>query len=216
MDYPDLGGGLGIARMLILQGRFEEAEQACGAAEQLLREHGDRFLMAEAEAVLGDICRLSDRTEEAVVHHRAGYDGKIGIGDVAFASTSAAELSRALADAGRADEALRYANIAIDTSASDDIASQGGGHAAKGRALSLLGSHAEAQAASRAGVAIMAATDYLAYHADALVGLAEVLHAAGKRDEAISAMSEAAELYRRKGATFLVDQSEHQIAEWEA
>ena len=150
----------------------------------------------------------------AAARHLAGYEGKIATGDLAFASTSAVELSRALAETGKADEALRYANIAIDTSSRDDIASQGGGNAAKGRALSLLGNHAEAEAAARVGVAIMATTDYLDYHADALVDLAEILHAAGRQDEALDALRAGLDLYHRKGATFVADRTERQIAKW--
>ena len=212
---PETGGAeLGIARMLALQGRLEEAEQATELARQHLRERGDRFLMAESESVLGAVDRLSGQAEAAAARHLAGYEGKIATGDVAFASTTAVELSRALADAGKGDEALRYANVAIDTSARDDIASQGGGHAAMGRALSLLGKHAEAEIAARKGVAIMAATDYLDYHGDARVDLAWVLRAAGKHDEALEALREALDLYRRKGATFVAERTERQIADW--
>ena len=214
-EEPQPGGAnLGVARMLAIQGRFEDAEREVDVAEQRIRELGDRMLMAEAEVVRGDICQLRGRAEEAVAHHRAGYEGKIASGDLAFASTSAVVLSRSMADVGDAGEALRFANIAIDTSASDDIASQGGGRAAKGRALSLLGEHEEAERFAREGVAIMAATDYLHYHGDTLLDLAAVLRANGKPDEALDALREAQDLYRRKGATFLVERTERRIAEW--
>ena len=213
-EVPNLGGMLGIARMLTLQGRFEEAERAVDQAQQMFRDRGDRLLMAEAEAVRGDIHHLAGRGQEAVDHHLAGYEAKIATGDLAFASTAAVELSRSLADIGEAEEALRYANVALDTSASDDIASQGGGRAVKARALSLLGQHLEAEELAREGVAIMAATDYLHYHADALMDQANVLRAAGKPAAAVAAAREALDLYRRKGATFLVDRTERLIAEW--
>jgi class 3 adenylate cyclase/tetratricopeptide (TPR) repeat protein len=213
---PELRGGLlGIARLRVLQGRFAEAESSVDEAARRFEEIGDRIQLAESEAVRGDIASLNGQFADAVRHLMAGYDGKIATGDRSFASTSAVEVSRALSDAGNLEEALRYANIAIDTSATDDIASQGGGRAAKGRALSLLGKHAQAEVAAREGAAIMARTDYLAYRAESVIDLAMVLWRAGKRDEAIVAAHEAQTLYEQKGATFLRDRTTRLLAEWE-
>jgi hypothetical protein len=51
-------------------------------------------------------------------------------------------------------------------------------------------------------------------HGDALVHLANVLHAAGKADEAVAAARQAVELYERKRATFLVERTRKLIGVW--
>jgi tetratricopeptide (TPR) repeat protein len=215
-EMDELGGALGMARMLTLQGKLDEAERAVDSADRRFRQLGDRFLVAEANAVRADIRNAAGRETEAAALHRAGFDGKIALGDQAFASTSAVELSRALSEIGELDEALHFAEVALDTSASDDIASQGGGRAAKARALSRLGRHEEAVSVGRDGVAILARTDYLTYHADALMDLAQALRAAGQADEATTAAREAMELYRRKGATLPLERTEQLIKDWAA
>jgi tetratricopeptide (TPR) repeat protein len=213
-ELPGLGASLGLSRMLALQGRFEEAEVEVAASRQTFEELGDRFQVTETESVLGVIAARQGQVADAVTHHRAGFEGKVALGDQAFASTSAVELSRALADAGDLPEAIRLADIAIDTSASDDIASQGGGRAAKAKALSLLGRHEEAEALARESAAIMGHTDYLVLRAECLVDLATVLWRAGKRDEAVATGREALGLYEQKGATFPAEQTRQRIAEW--
>ncbi|HET9497119.1 MAG TPA: adenylate/guanylate cyclase domain-containing protein [Candidatus Limnocylindria bacterium] len=213
-ELPGLGASLGLSRMLALQGRFEEAELEVAAARERFEELGDRFQVTETESVLGVIAARRGHVAEAVAHHRAGFEGKVALGDQAFASTSAVELSRALADAGDLPEAIRIADIAIDTSASDDIASQGGGRAAKAKALSLLGRHEKAEALAREGAAIMGATDYLVLRAECLVDLATVLWRAGKRDAAVATGWEAVGLYEQKGAAFPAEQTRQRIAEW--
>ena len=213
-ELPAPGATLGISRMLTLQGRLEEAEEAADVAEARFLEMGDRFLLSETESVRGDIARIAGRPDEAVAHLQAGYEGKVAVGDQAFASTNAVEVSRNLADAGNLDEALRFANIALDMSASDDIASQGGGRAAKARALSLMGDHQTAEVLAREGVEIMGRTDYLHYHGDALMDLAGVLRRAGRTEEAIEAARQALALYDQKGATFLASSTQRLIDEW--
>jgi tetratricopeptide (TPR) repeat protein len=208
------GSRLGIARMLMLQGRFDEATQVIDAAEQAIREGGDRIYEPDVASARGEIARLLGSHREAVALHRAAYDGLVALGDKSYASTAAVGLAEALAEAGEDEEALHFADVAIDTSARDDTASQGGGRAVRGRILSARGNHAEAEAEAREGVAILARTDFVPMHADALVQLAHVLAAAGKTAEARSVASDALGLYRQKGATFFVDRTETLIAEW--
>jgi tetratricopeptide (TPR) repeat protein len=202
--------------MLLLQGRFEEARREADFAQRAYRDVGDRHMMAELEAVRGDIARFEERIDDAVAMHRAGYEGKLALGDQAFASTSAVEYSRALATSGQLDEALRMADIALATSAHDDIASQGGGRSAKANALSLMGRHDEAVAVGREGVAIMGGTDYLYFWGECEVDLAWVLWRAGQRAEALDHAETALDLYQQKGATLLAERTRTQIAAWEA
>jgi Flp pilus assembly protein TadD len=60
------------------------------------------------------------------------------------------------------------------------------------------GEHAKAETLAREAVARIERTDGLNYQGDALCDLAEVLHAAGRSDEAEAALAQALERYERK------------------
>jgi tetratricopeptide (TPR) repeat protein len=208
------GGGSGIARLELLRGRFDEASRQLDESERAFRELGDRFLIAEAESIRGEIAFARGDLETALRHIRAGYDGKIALGDRAYASTTAGVLAQAHLEAGDSEEAMRFATIAVDTSASDDIASQGIGRAVQARVLSQGGDLDTAINRAREAVDILAETDYLTMHATALVHVAHVLHQSGKDREALSAARKAEELYTRKGATFLEERTQQLIESW--
>jgi ATP/maltotriose-dependent transcriptional regulator MalT len=208
------GGRLAMARLLALQGRFAEALGYLAEAEPVLRDHGDRHLLSQLNAVRGDIALLQGDLETAIREHRASYDSMTAQGDLAFSSTYAAECAEAYLAAGDIDQANAFATIAIETSASDDIASQGGGRAVQACVLSSRGDHAAAEALAREAADIFGRTDYVFMHADALVYQARVLRAAGKQEEALAAARKALDLYAQKQATFLVERTSRLIAEW--
>ena len=81
------------------------------------------------------------------------------------------------------------------------------------RAKARLGALDEAEPLAAEAVRLAAATDYLEGHATAIMNQAEVLTLAGKRADASAAVSEAIELFARKGnvveqarATALLDE----------
>ena len=209
------GAHLGLGRVLAMEGRFAEAFDMVATAQQDVADRGDRFLMAEAASVEGQVALMSGDVARAVSQQQAGYDGKIALGDRAFASTSAYSLGQAYLAAENLDEAMRYATIALETSATDDIASQAGGRMVKAQVLSRRGDHSEAERLAGEAVGIMAATDYLWIHGQTLQAQAEVLHAAGKVDEARTAADAAIAVFDRKGATFSVEETRRMIASWD-
>jgi class 3 adenylate cyclase/tetratricopeptide (TPR) repeat protein len=208
------GADLGIGRMLTLQGAFDDARERITRAARDLEELGDRFLLTETDAALAHNALLSGDAKSAVRLYRESYDRKIGLGDRGYASTTAVGLSTALLADGDLDEAWRYAAVARETSASDDIASQTGGRGVQARVLSARRQHAEAEDLAREAVAAVGMTDYLLSHGEVLMHLAHVLRGAGKEDEAVAAAREALALYEQKGATFYVDQTNRLIDEW--
>jgi tetratricopeptide (TPR) repeat protein len=208
------GGASGATRMLCLQGRFAEARAALERATEQMAERGRPMLSSESHEVAGNVALLAGDVDEAVRSLQVAYDEKIAAGDPAGASTTATALAEAYFEAGNLDEAWRYATQARETSSTDDIASQGRGREIQARVLSIRGQGAEAEVLARQAVSIMAGTDYLALHADALVHLARVLHAAGRDPEALASARQAAALYERKGATVLVDRTQGLIADW--
>jgi class 3 adenylate cyclase/tetratricopeptide (TPR) repeat protein len=210
------GGASGATRMLCLQGRFGEAREALARATAQMAERGRPMLSSEAHEVAGNVALLAGDVAGAVRSLRLAYDEKIAAGDRAGASTTATALAEAHFEARDLDEAWTYATSARETSSADDIASQGRSREIQARVLSSRGQHAEAEELAREAVTIMGRTDYLALHADALVHLAHVLHAAGKGDEALAAGRQAAGLYEQKGATVLVQRTNELSDGWRA
>jgi tetratricopeptide (TPR) repeat protein len=210
------GADLGIGRMLTLQGAFDDAHERITRAAHDLEELGDRFLLTETDAALAHNALLSGDAKSAVRHYRESYDRKIGLGDRGYASTTAVGLSTALLAEGDLDEAWRFATVARETSASDDILSQAGGRAVQARVLSARGQHPEAENVAREAAGVMRPTDYLLAHGDVLVHLAHVLRAAGKSDEALQDVRRALVLYEQKGATLPADQTRRLIEAWSA
>ncbi|MBA3688032.1 MAG: AAA family ATPase [Chloroflexi bacterium] len=208
------GGASGPTRMLCLQGRFAEARAALTRTIDQMAERGGRMLPSEAHEVAGNVALMEGDVREAIRNLQLAHEEKMAAGDPAGASTTATALAEAHLDVGDLDQALRYAVDARETSSRDDFASQGRSREIEARVLSARGRHPEAEALAREAVTIMAGTDYLALHGDALVHLAHVLHAAGKVEEAVATAREAAELYERKGATFLVERARNLAQEW--
>ena len=71
----------------------------------------------------------------------------------------------------------------------------------RAKLLSRRGEHEEAERLAREAVRWAEPTDAIASKADTYLDLAAVLAAAGKRDEALSALAEAQALYAEKGHT---------------
>ena len=172
------------------------------------------MLPSEAHEVAGNVALMEGELHEAVRNLQLAYEEKIAAGDPAGASTTATALAEAYLEVKELDDALRYAMNARETSSRDDFASQGRSREIEARVLAVRGQHAEAEALAREAVTIMAGTDYLALHGDALVHLAHVLAAAGKADDAVATAREALALYERKGATYLVQRTGDLIQEW--
>jgi len=210
------GREIGIARLLVMQGRSVEAREALDRAEVSIREAGDRLTLSQIDEVLGEIARVEGDVDEAVTRLRRSYDAKVALGDRGFASTTAVNLAGALVLKGDWEEAATYAAIAVETSAADDIASQGGGKAVMARVLAHRGDQEAAEMLAGQAVNVMAATDYLDWHAQVLVHQAHVLKAGGQTAEALDALSQAAALYRRKEVPVDLAETERLIAEWGA
>jgi len=200
--------------MRMLQGRFAEATQVIEEAGERGADLGDRIFEKVVDEVVGLIAFWSGDVERAAQRLQRSYDGLVALGDRGFASTTAALVAEAHLEAGDLTQAWDYATIALETSASDDVASQSGGRQMQAEVLSAQSRHEEAEALAREAVAIMEPTDYLAFRGSALVHLARVLRAAGKHAEAVEVAGKAIELYEEKGATFFVEHTRKLMAEW--
>jgi class 3 adenylate cyclase/tetratricopeptide (TPR) repeat protein len=208
------GAYRGIGRLRVLQGRFAEARELNALARATFEELGNRNQIADSLRDEGEIEQRAGNTEAAAQLMRESYEAMIATGDRSYASTIAAQLGGLLLDLDQDNEAWRLGTIACETSSTDDVISQAVGRAVQARVLSRRGEGDAAEALAREAASIMATTDYLAEHGDALVHLAHVLREAGEVDEAVSAAREAVALYDQKGATFFVERTQRLIDDW--
>jgi tetratricopeptide (TPR) repeat protein len=202
----------GIARLRVLQGRFDEALELLQRAHRGFEELGNRQLLAGNRGPRAEIDLLLGNVGAAEEHARRAYDEMTATGDRSFASTLAVTLARVLLAKGDPDEAERFALIAVETSAPDDVISQAGGRGVRAVVLSQRDQHDQAIDLAREAEAILARTDYLVQHGEVTEDLAIVLDRAGRSQEAMEAAHRALDLYRAKGASAYAERIERIIA----
>jgi class 3 adenylate cyclase/tetratricopeptide (TPR) repeat protein len=214
ISSSDPGALRGMARLRVLQGRFNEARELNARARAGYEELGNRHQLVAMRQSEGEVEYYAGDPAEGARLIRESYDGLTATGDRSFASTVAVTLGDVLLSLDLDDEAGEYGRIARETSSTDDVLSQAGGRAVQARVLSRRGDRQGAEELAREAVAIMGQTDYLDQHAGTLVHLATVLREAGKPEEAIASAREALALYDRKGATFFVEKTQRLVDDW--
>ena len=200
------------AWLLTMLGRFDEATPILTEASQRCRElTGDD----DVDDMLGYIAATAGDHEKAAVHFRRFCDlaetGTLG----GFLQTSAPHLGRSLCLLGRHDEAEPLAQLgrALDETA-QDVYTQALWRQVLALVHASRGQDTEAEALAREAVAIMEPTDALNIQGDALCDLADVLHAAGRSDEAAVTLVQALERYERKNNLAMSAQVRHRLAEY--
>jgi class 3 adenylate cyclase/tetratricopeptide (TPR) repeat protein len=185
------------ATLLAMSDRIEEARALAGAVEERARElrvlgdgHAD---IADIESLCGD--------------HEAAAE-RLGLCCDRFAERGLGHLiddllvqqGRELALAGRYEEAEQ---VAIEAREHRPLTDSDHGVQALWRQVAALvaahrGEHAEAERLAGEALTHIHTTDSPKFQGDAYCDLAEVLEAAGRRDEAVAAWHEALDRYERK------------------
>jgi tetratricopeptide (TPR) repeat protein len=200
-----------------MQGDFAGGRELLQKAKRAAEDLGDRIAFAVTDGHFGGpLEMLAGNYETAVTLMRTSYEQLTATGDRAFASTVAAWLAAALMETGDDGEAWRFATIARESTASDDLSSQVDGRRVQARLQSRRGDHAAAEALARQAVSMASASDYLEHQANALFDLAHVLHEAGRDAEALEAARAALELYERKGIIPSAGRARDLITRWSA
>jgi len=195
-------------RFAWIQGRFDEAREMLRAWADIERELGRAVRLASMEGhYLGPLEMAAGRFPEAVDAFRTGFEAQRALGDVGYSSTVAGGMAHALIEVGDLYEAERYARLALEESAQDDIEPKMSGGGALAVVLARRGMLEEALATANESVALARRTDYVMNLADVLTDLARVLAAAGRRDEANAAIEEAVEILEGKEAWALVERA---------
>jgi predicted ATPase/class 3 adenylate cyclase len=179
-------------------GEVERAREHYGQALALLDDLGLRGPAAAMTISTGGVEKLAGDLERAEREFRRGYDSLEQLGETYFRSTLACLLARVLHEAGRYDESERYALIAAELAADDDVETQASLRAVQAKVEARQGHWEEAERLIDESVSLLSQTDFAALRAEALLDRAEILAACGQDAGARAAAEEALALAERK------------------
>lgn len=187
-----------LAGLHAMRGELDAARRFLARSNSILAElgRGMQSAVSHPEAFVALNSGDAPGAEQVL---RAGYDRLLEMGERALLSSTAAMLARALYEQERLDEAWAFTRVAEETAAGDDVSAQITWRSERARLLARRGAAAEAKRVAAEAVGIAARTDWLAEHGDALLAQAEVLRRADGPAAAGAAVSEAIDLYERKG-----------------
>ena len=180
-------------------GQFELARPLAARSREIAAESGQRAEAAELTEVAWDVETLAGDHEAAERIIAEGCDQFAAMGEPNPLLERLLALSR-LARGG-----------AVDVDRLTGIAAKATGwfRANPLRVLALVraasGNLDEAEAHARAAVEALTTTDFITFHADALLTLGDVLRSAGRTTEADAAFQQALDLYRQKGSLVSVE-----------
>ena len=180
-----------------MRDRPEAARRMLEDARALFTTLGSRLGLLETALHAGQVELLAGAPAVAEGHLLDAIGGFTTLGVRVAAARATALLARALLDLGRFEEAEA---IAEPSQGGDDLKAAIGLLGVRAEALARRGDIAEAEVLARRAVELAEPTDALVDHADARVGLARVLAAAGRTTESAAELSRAQRLYEAKGS----------------
>ena len=186
---------LNRAVLLGMGGSIDEAWSLALPAAERMREvgyGGENVQLAHLAKVVGDDTRAAQFLETFCENAER-------LGELAELSTYAPLRGRFLCALGRHEEAEVLAEQGRQLGAAEDVMTQAVWRQAQALILSARGDHASAEKLAREAVTISGQTDNLELQGDGHCDLAEMLEAAGRREDAVSAWQEALDRYERKG-----------------
>jgi class 3 adenylate cyclase/tetratricopeptide (TPR) repeat protein len=198
--------------LLAMLDRVEEAWTVALPAEERARELGWEVattFLAELAAVAGD-------DTAAAAYLRSACDRYEAAGNTSTLSTYAPLLACVLCALGRYDEAAPFAARGRELGDPEDVLTQTLWRQAEALLRSHETEHGEAEQLARAAIAWSQRSDSSHRQGDSFRVLAEVLEAAGRREESAAAWQEALALYEQKGIVPLARRVRERLAELES
>ena len=183
-ERPSPMSALFRAWFLAMLGRFDDAWPL---AEQSYARYGEQAGSWVGDWIMAEIAALADDHEDASRRLTNVCEWLEASGQLGFLSTYAPMLGRELCALGRYDEAAETARLGRQVVEDHDIGAQALWRQVQARVHASRGEHAEAEPLAREAVEMLVETDALPAQGNALSDLAEVLDAAGRRDEAAAA-----------------------------
>jgi tetratricopeptide (TPR) repeat protein len=197
------------AVLLAMLGQFEEAWALGLSADEQARELG----ISSGATFLGELALIAGDRQAAAEYLRVSCEEMEKRGTTAVLSSYAPLLGRVVCVLGRPDEAERLANKGRELGDAEDLWTQALWRQAQALVHSARGEHEEAVRLAEEALAWWTPSDSLLRQGEAYCDLAEVLAAAGRRDEAIAAWREALDCYERKRVIPAADRVRELLAE---
>jgi class 3 adenylate cyclase len=208
-EANDPGMALDRAYLLALSNRLEEGRALARTAESHLRELGQ---FTYADVVIGDIEQLAGNYEGAAERYRRELDDVAERGVTGSVASYSSVLGRTLCAMGRFDEAEALGKQGREYAGKDDLGSQLLWRQVAARVHGSRSEHDVAEQFAREAVAISQQTDSPFLQADAFTNLAEVLEAAGRREDALTAWQEALDRYEQKRIAPLARRTQERLS----
>jgi tetratricopeptide (TPR) repeat protein len=201
------------AKLEAMRGQFDAARGFVERGKALADELGDHVALAAVLRDSSSVMMLAGDPQSAETEVRAGYEILERISDFGHLSSFAPDLGEAMYAQGRYEEAFHFSEVAERITIEGDADANVRWRALRAKTLARRGLFGEAEAIAAEAVHLVAATDYLDLHADALLSLSEVLRLADRPMDAASTVRQALDLYRRKGNIVSEARAESLLAE---
>jgi class 3 adenylate cyclase/tetratricopeptide (TPR) repeat protein len=195
----EMGIDHALAHMHARLGDFDLARSLAARCVEIAAESGQRSSAASLTEVVADVETLAGDHEAAARMGAVGCDWFIANGQPHGVLEALLALSQVAA--GQPVDVDRLAGMAATRS--------GAVRALLDTALAAThlraGALEEAERDARSSIEFFATTDFLTFHANSALILGDVLRAAGRSDEAVTAFQLARDLYERKGSRVSVE-----------
>jgi len=201
------------AHLLKLEGRFGEALEHHGRANEIATDLGLVLVTVSMLQFAREVMLLQGRVEEAVAAMREGVARLEVIGDKSFRSTFLVQLAGALYANGELEEAEQRAIEGEKLGATEDVVNYAIGRGVRACIAADRGAHSEAESLGRDAVRFAYEMDFPWTHAATHRSLAHVLKAAGRTDEARAELELAVERFESIGDTFEAAQTRALLVE---
>jgi len=189
-----------LGRLESMRGNFDVARAHLEAARAAYRDLGLTTAVVDdcgrAEAAVELLAGFPELAAQAL---REACTLLRQLHHTAVLATRAAELATALYEQGSYDESAEWARLARESSGPDDLDAALTRQPVEAKLIARRGDLEDAERLARDTLDLVAQTDALDRHAEALLALAEVRSLAGAEEEAQEHANQALLLYERKG-----------------
>jgi ATP/maltotriose-dependent transcriptional regulator MalT len=188
-----------LARLRAMRGDFERGRELLRSARILLDDLGIIVLAASTAMHWARLELLGGDLDTAERELRQATETLTRLGERWLLPPTAALLAQVLYAQGRTDEAEQATRTAEEIADADDVEAQALWRSVRAKVLAGHDRFEEAEQLAREAVRLIRTTDASGWIADALLDLAEVLHRAGRGDQARVVAAEAKGIYEEKG-----------------
>ncbi|MDQ6798705.1 MAG: hypothetical protein M3011_11945, partial [Actinomycetota bacterium] len=201
-----------------MSGDLAAARRSISTARATFEDLGLRFWIAGPAAYLaGWVELLAGDAPAAERELRRGYEALHQMGDRSWlSSTVVGILAHSLYAQGKYPEAEELGGSIGQSVGSEDVFSEVVGRGALAKLLSAGGDTARAESVGLEALRLAAGTDCTQLHGESLMDLAEVYRCSGREADAVPLVTDAVDLFTRKGNVVAVEKAEAELRRLEA